>query len=100
MNEEKRQVIGLVKRKSKTGAIYTTLHLVGSHDNYSVDNAEVCQGSRVMTETTAHDLPSVHIGDEVELLYGKGFEDKAVLRSLIVTQKNPVSGNNNGQAKK
>lgn len=98
--EEKWQIIGIVKRKSKTGATYTTLHLVGSHDKYSVDNAEVCQGSRVMTETTAHELPPVQIGDEIELLYGKGFEDKAVLRSLIVTQKNPVAGNNNGQAKK
>ena len=39
--EEKWQVIGIVKRKSKTGATYTTLHLVGQHDQYSVDNAEV-----------------------------------------------------------
>lgn len=98
--EERWQIIGIVKRKSKTGAIYTTLHMVGQHDKYSVDNAEVCQGSRVMTETTAHELPPVQIGDEVELLYAKGFEDKAVLRSLIVTEKNPVAGNTNGQAKK
>ena len=78
MNNETWQVIGIVKRKSKTGAIYTTLHLIGQHDKYSVDNAEVCQGSRVMTETTAHDLPPVTIGDEIELLYAKGFEDKEI----------------------
>lgn len=92
--DEKWQVIGIVKRKSKTGATYTTLHLVGAHDKYSVDNAEVCQGSRVITETTAAELPPVNIGDEVELLYAKGFEDKAVLRSLIVSQKNPMVNNN------
>lgn len=92
--EEKWQVIGIVKRKSKTGAIYTTLHLVGPHDKYSVENAEVCQGSRVIVETTAAELPPVNIGDEVELLYAKGFEDKAVLRSLIVSQKNPMVNNN------
>ena len=97
MDNETWQVIGLVKRKSKTGAIYTTLHLIGQHDKYSVDNAEVCQGSRVMTETTAHDLPPVTIGDEIELLYAKGFEDKAVLRSLLVTKKNPVAGNDNAK---
>ena len=95
--EEKWQVLGIVKRKSKTGAIYTTLHLIGSHDKYSVDNAEVCQGSRCLVETTAAELPPVQIGDEVELLYAKGFEDKAVLRSLIITQKNPVAGNNNAK---
>lgn len=94
---ERWQVIGIVKRKSKTGATYTTLHLVGNHDKYSVDNAEVCQGSRVMAETTSSELPPVQIGDEVELLYAKGFEDKAVLRSIIVTQKNPVAGNNNAK---
>lgn len=91
------QVIGLVKRKSKTGATYTTVHLVGQHDKYSVDNAEVCQGSRVMAETTSYELPPVNIGDEVELLYAKGFEDKAILRSLLVVQKNPVAGNNNAK---
>lgn len=92
--EEKWQVIGIVKRKSKTGATYTTLHLVGPHDKYSVENAEVCQGSRVIAETTSATLPPVNIGDEVELLYAKGFEDKAVLRSLIVSQKNPMVNNN------
>jgi hypothetical protein len=92
--EEKWQVIGIVKRKSKTGATYTTLHLIGQHDQYSVDNAEVCQGNRVIAETTSATLPPVNIGDEVELLYAKGFEDKAVLRSLIVSQKNPMVNNN------
>lgn len=95
--EEKWQVLGIVKRKSKTGAIYTTLHLIGNHDQYSVDNAEVCQGSRCLIETTAAELPPVQIGDEVELLYAKGFEDKAVLRSLIITQKNPMAGGNNAK---
>ena len=37
------------------------------------------------------------IGDEVELLYAKGFEDKAVLRSVLVTQKNPMQGNDNAK---
>lgn len=97
MNNETWQVIGLVKRKSKTGAIYTTLHLIGQHDKYSVDNAELCQGSRVMTETTAYELPPVSIGDEIELLYAKGFEDKAVLRSVLVIKKNPVAGNENAK---
>ena len=95
--EERWQVLGIVKRKSKTGTVYTTLHLIGNHDQYSVDNAEVCQGSRCLIETTAAELPPVQIGDEVELLYSKGFEDKAVLRSLIITQKNPVAGNNNAK---
>ena len=71
--------------------------MIGQHDKYSVDNAEVCQGSRCLIETTSAELPPVQIGDEVELLYTKGFEDKAVLRSLIVTQKNPVAGNNNAK---
>lgn len=98
--EEKWTVIGIVKRKSKNGAVYTTLHLTGNHDKYSVDNADVCQGQRCLVETTSADLPPVQIGDEVELLYSKGFEDKAVLRSLIITQKNPVGGNNANNAKK
>ena len=55
--EEKWRVIGIVKRKSKTGATYTTLHLIGQHDQYSVDNAEVCQGNRVIAETTSATLP-------------------------------------------
>ena len=92
--DEKWQVIGIVKRKSKTGATYTTLHLIGNHDKYSVDNAEVCQGNRVAYETTSAELPPVNVGDTVELLYGKGFEDKAVLRSLIVVEKNPMVDNN------
>ena len=94
--DEKWTVIGIVKRKSKNGAVYTTLHLTGNHDKYSVDNAEVCQGQRCIVETTASELPPVQIGDEVELLYTKGFEDKAVLRSLIISQKNPVSNNAGG----
>ena len=92
--EERWQIIGIVVRKGKTGAKWTTLHLVGQHDKYSVENADVCQGSKVLTETTSAELPPVSVGDTVELLYAKGFEDKAVLRSLIVTEKNPMVNNN------
>lgn len=94
---EKWNVIGVVKRKSKTGAIYTTLHLVGLFDDYTVKNAELCKGSCVLIETTSHELPVINVGDEVELLYAKGFEDKAVLRSVLVTQKNPMQGNDNAK---
>lgn len=92
--EERWQIIGIVVRKGKTGAKWTTLHLVGQHDKYSVENAEVCHGSRVLTETTSAELPAVQVGDTVELLYAKGFEDKAVLRSVLVVEKNPMVNNN------
>lgn len=91
------QIVGIVKRKGKTGVVYTTLHLLGFHDDYTLKNAEVCEGNKVITEITAYDLPDVTIGDKVELLYAKGFEDKAVLRSLIIKEKNPVAGGNNGK---
>lgn len=96
--EERWQVIGIVKRKSKSSnAIYTTLYLIGNHTDYDVDNAEVCQGSRCIAETTSAQLPPVTIGDTIELLYGKGFEGKAVLKGFIVTDKNPVAGGNNAK---
>lgn len=97
MNTEVWQVVGIVKRKGKTGVTYTTLHLNGFHTDYDLKNAEVCDGTRCLIETTSAELPPVHLGDCVELLYAKGFEDKAVLRSLIVVQGNPFEVGKNGK---
>lgn len=97
---EKYVVVGIRKREDKNKNIWTTLFMTSEFDDYAKENSLSCLGQQTLVETTRYELPSLQIGDEVELLYAKGFEDKAVLRSVIVTQKNPVAGGNNGQAKK
>lgn len=92
-------VVGITERKGKNGNIWTSLYLQGDFDTYAKENSERCEGVKTIVEQTGATLPILHVGDTVQLLYTKGFEDKAVLGGVVVTKSNPVGGNN-GQAKK
>ena len=90
-------VVGIVERKGKTGRLWTTLYLQCDMDAYSKENSERCEGVKVVVESTGAELPILHIGDTVQLLYTKGFEDKAVLGGVVVVKTNPVTGSNNAK---
>jgi len=78
------KVLGIMKRPytegknaGKTGCTY---HLSGSFSSYDQDTADV-SGERVFSEFAYKDF-GVQVGDTVDVVYGKGYQDKAVLENI------------------
>ena len=77
------KIVGLVVSTSKKGTTGTTLHLTGEHDAYQRENANKCEGVAVTTEYIRGDYSNLKLGQSVNLIYNKGFEDKAILAEII-----------------
>ena len=66
------------KNEGKTGFTY---YFEKSFSDYDLENS-VCQGSCVTQEFSYTDF-GVQIGDDVQAVYEKGFQDKAILVNLV-----------------
>lgn len=66
------------KNEGKTAYTY---YLGVPFSEYEI-NSSVCQGMKVSSEFS-YTRFGVAVGDEVQAVYEKGFEDKAVLTNLI-----------------
>ena len=66
------------KNEGKTGYTYT---FTKEFSDYDKENS-VCQGEDVTREFSYTDF-GVSVGDDVNPIYEKGFQDKAVLVNLI-----------------
>lgn len=64
------------------GYIY---NFADSFSKYDKEHAE-CRGSRVFSEYSKMSF-DVNIGDEVDVIYDKGFQDKAVLVDILVVSE-------------
>lgn len=68
-----------------TGKKYFSYYFMTEFNNYELENAD-CLGHSIIIENTSLDFNAVSIGDECELVYGKGFQDKAVLTGIKVVK--------------
>lgn len=81
------KIIGFLVGKSKQGNIGTSLYFECEHDDYRRENALSCEGNSCASEYIRGDYSDVlTVGGLVELIYGKGYEGKAVLREIIAVE--------------
>lgn len=74
----KKTEIGEGKNKGKVACNY---FLQTTFTDYELENS-VCTGVKVTIEFSYKEF-DVNIGDEVTLVYEKGFQDKAVLANMV-----------------
>ncbi len=84
------KIIGIKKQPSKNNPsrVGCTVYFTQPFDDYSLKNAEELKGIMCGFEFTYEDI-DVTPGDEVELLYKKGFQGTAVLSG--VTKVKPAA---------
>lgn len=73
------QVLGIQRGKKKSGDDFTVLHVMREFDDY-----EAKTGTGVACENVfiGKNIPYVNVGDDIELVYGKGFQGKAVIKDI------------------
>ena len=80
----KARVLGLMLVESKKGNEGTLLSLEIPFDDYRQGTTKYCSGMDCVQEYIRGDLSSqIKVGQEVTLIYGRGYEGKAVLREVI-----------------
>lgn len=78
------KIIGFIVAETKTKRIGTTLYYEVPHDEYREDNSIVCQGMACESDYISGDFSDIlEVGKEYELVYGKGFQGKAVLSNIV-----------------
>lgn len=86
------KIVGIKKmlKKDTKDQYYFNLYYTQPFSQYDVDNAVDLSGVCVGAEFAREDY-GVHVGDEVEFLYTKGFQDKAFLAGVKVVKAAPAS---------
>lgn len=80
----KAKLVGFIVAESKKGTVGTTGYFEVEHDTYKTENAITAVGNACESEYIRGDYSSVlKVGQTVELIYGKGYEGKAVLREIV-----------------
>lgn len=80
----KAKIIGYIVAETKSHNIGTTIYLETKHDEYKEENAKKIAGNACDTEYIRGDYSGVlKVGQTVELVYGKGYESKAILREIV-----------------
>lgn len=81
------KIVGIKQmlKKDTKDQYYYNLYYTQPFSQYDVDNAVNLSGVCVGTEFAREDY-GVHVGDEVEFLYTKGFQDKAYLVGVKVVK--------------
>lgn len=80
------KIIGIKAFKSKaSGKMGFTYYFIQDFTDYELENSEVIEGKSCDSEYSGTDY-GVKIGDEVELQYTKGFQDKAQLVGMNVVK--------------
>ena len=86
------KIVGIKKmlKKDTKDQYYFNLYYTQPFTQYDKDNAVDLSGVCVGAEFAREDY-GVHVGDEVEFLYTKGFQDKAYLAGVKVVKPASVS---------
>ena len=81
------KIVGIKKmlKKDTKDQFYYNLYYTELFSQYDVENAVELTGLQVGTEFARDDY-GVHVGDEVEFLYTKGFQDKAYLAGVRIVK--------------
>ncbi|MBE5967607.1 MAG: hypothetical protein E7255_11705 [Lachnospiraceae bacterium] len=86
------KLVGMKVTTRQDGTKGYLYNFADSFSDYDKEHAE-CRGSQVFSEysTKAFD---VNVGDEVDVIYTKGFQNKAVLMDILVVSENKIKINN------
>jgi len=81
------KIVGIKKMPNSKDAnrIGTTIYYTQVFDSYSRERAVYMDGMAVASDFTYNPI-ECHVGDEVQLLYAKGFQDKATLAGVQVVK--------------
>ena len=81
---------GIVTRTGKTGKVGSTLYIGGCEmDDYAKSADILCKGYMCQSVYVPRAIDA-QIGDGIELIYGVGFQGKAVIKDVIITPKKKV----------
>ena len=81
----KYQVVGKRHTRTKKGNDYFLYYLTRPFDKYENENSINTLGGAVETVSCFDDFPCKP-GDTVELVYSKGFQDKAILSDMRIVK--------------
>ena len=84
-------LIGRQKGKTKAGKTFFNYYFSKPFTAYENENGE-CLGQSVLTEFSYEDFPCLP-GDEVRLLYGRGFQDRATLENIEIVKPRDLNMN-------
>ena len=78
------RILGYAVTESKNGTVGTTIALETEFDSYRQETAIKCVGNDCVQEYIRGDYSSMlKVGQLVNLVYGKGYQGKAVLQEII-----------------
>ena len=86
------KIVGIKKtlKKDTTDVFYWNIFYEQAFSDYDTESAVEIYGKQTGMEFAREDY-GVHVGDEVECLYTKGFQDKAFLAGVKVVKAAPAS---------
>lgn len=85
------KIIGIKAITTKSGNKGFEYHLAESFNEYDREHAD-CYGNQVFTEYSTKAF-KVNVGDEVILIYGKGFQGKAQLVDMHIADDSKLKIN-------
>lgn len=80
------EVLGILTTTGKEGKVFSTLYFATGFPEYRAEKAVRAEGVLVVRENTALDVSSLKVGDLVNLIYTRGYEDRAKLVKIIKVQ--------------
>lgn len=85
------KVIGIKVITTKSGNKGFEYHFADAFSEYDKNHAE-CNGNQVFSEYSSKAF-KVNVGDEVDIIYGKGFQGKAQLMDILVVSDSKLKIN-------
>lgn len=86
-----KKIAGIKVVTTKAGNKGYEYHIVSEFSDYDKTHAE-CYGNQVLSEYSSQAF-KVSVGDEVDLIYGKGFQGKAQLMDIRVVSDSKLKIN-------
>lgn len=86
-----KRIAGIKVVTTKSGNKGYEYHIVSEFSDYDKTHAE-CYGNQVFSEYSSQAF-KVNVGDEVDIIYGKGFQGKAQLMDIIVVSDSKLKIN-------
>ena len=80
------EVLGILTTIGKEGKVFSTLYFATGFPEYRAEKAVRAEGVVVVKENTSLDVSSLKVGDLVNLVYARGYEDKAKLVKILKVQ--------------
>lgn len=86
------KIVGIKKtlKKDTTDVFYWNIFYEQAFSEYDTESAVEIYGKQTGMEFAREDF-GIHVGDEVEFLYSKGFQGKAVLTGVKIVKAAPAS---------